>query len=89
MRLIHSQPEDLIGGKTMHVIFGYQRSFTLLYPGKPNFLVAMQVRLKISQHLLLYIDRLIDRNGDGKLQDLHAVDFRFLNLPVKGNCVKN
>ena len=72
---VDPQPVDLAAAKSVHVIFGYKRAFTLLDPGKLNLLMPVEVGIKMGKDVLLDDDCMVAGDGDGKLQYFHHDDF--------------
>jgi hypothetical protein len=64
---VNPQPIDLAAAEGVHVIFRYERAFTLLDPGKLDLFVPVKVRIKMGQDILLDDHGFVTRHGDGKL----------------------
>src|SRR5882757_5848532 len=80
MREIGSQPIDLIGPESMHVILRYQGAFPLLDPGELYFLMTMKMRIEIGQYIFLHDDCFIVWNRDRELQYFHIPNIRILQI---------
>lgn len=67
MRLVGPQPENIAGPESMHIIIRHEGALSLLYPGELHFLMPVQVRIKIGQHISLYDDGFVEGHRYGKL----------------------
>ena len=72
VREVGTQPVDLVGPESMHIILRHQRSFALLDPGKLYLFVAVEVGVEMRQYIFLHNDSFIVRNRDGELQYFHT-----------------
>jgi hypothetical protein len=73
MRQVDPQPIDFAAAERIHVVFGYQGAFPLLDPGQLDLLVAVQVWIKMREHIFLHDDGLVTRHRDSELKYFHHV----------------
>jgi hypothetical protein len=85
MGKVGSQPVDLVGSESMHVVIRYQGAFTLLDPCELYLFMTVKMGIEVRQYIFLHDDSLIMRNRDGELQNFHISNIRFLRiLPLQG-----
>jgi hypothetical protein len=75
VRQVDAQPIDLAPPEGIHIVFGDQGPFTLLDPGQLDFLMPVQVRIKMGKDIFLHDDRFVTRHWDGELQYFHHGGF--------------
>jgi hypothetical protein len=56
MRLIGPYNEQVAGMKRQHIIANQQCAFPVYYPGNLDFIMTMQMTIKIRQSILLNMD---------------------------------
>jgi hypothetical protein len=82
---VGSQPVDLVGSESMHIVLRYQGAFSLLDPGELDLFVTVKVGIEMRQHIFLHDDGLVVRDRDSELQYFHIPNIRILRiLPQMG-----
>ena len=78
VRLIRTDPEDLVAMKRMHPVIDYQRAFALYYPCQLHLIVPVQMWIKVLQCFILANERFIIRHRKRELKDLHGSSLSLL-----------
>lgn len=71
MWLVGTQPVDLVGPETMHIVIRYQGAFALPDPGQLDLLVPVQVWVEMRQQVFLRDDGLVRRHWYGEGEYFH------------------